>query len=207
MKKIVLFLCLVSLGFAGAKKYERYYQGTLPCAKCKGGVVTWLKVQGREYELAQKFLGVKNEYKKGKIKYIKKNTFRLDGDKKKTFKVYKTYVKHKGIKLKRLANFSTSKSNLLVNKKSILKGRANGKKIVKFEALLNHKKPTKEGYKSRKANYVLYCGTNTYGLSRVSFYKENYTLGNFVRSKENTRGKLKIKKATPLYSAYRKYCR
>ncbi len=206
MKKLVLFVFLVSFVIAGSKKHEGYYFGVIPCEDCKG-IATWIYIKGKEYEMVEKFLGLKNEANSGKLKFVKRTTFTLEHAKDKIFRIYKKFLQHNKTKLNKLRHFDDQNSTLLVDEKSLLRGRSNGKKVVKFNAMLNYEIPTENGYKSKKANYLLHCKKKKYEISRVSCYAKKYSLGGFVYANESTRGQFDIVKNSSLYKAYRKYCK
>ncbi len=206
MRKIILSFLICT--FAFADKYDGYYFGVLPCENCEG-IATWLKLDGKKYEMREKFLGVKNRYSNGEIVFYDNATIGLKPFENKIFKIGFDYLKpdsFQGVTLKKVQAFKESQKVLLVDESKMTDGKSNGEKIVNFVGITNYQLPSQYGYKSKKASYFLRCSGKTYELSRVSFYKKRYGLGGFVNSPENTRQKFDITQNPLVYLAYKKYC-
>lgn len=206
--------------------WQGYYYGKIPCKECRG-IETWLWLKDvnntGEYELKQKYLGVKNVTARGGVGWLKNGTvvelfdssnneqnkmLFLSGKTASFVEAPDSSVRDSQT-LEKLDVFKNRYVSLLVNPKSILNGKINGKKAIKFRGLTNFGIPTPDGYKSLRATYVLHCRDNKFEMSRVSYYKNTFTTGGFIYPKEKLGGSLYpiTVKNTIMQDAKKKYCR
>lgn len=195
--------------------WQGYYHGVLPCDTCKG-VDTWVRLKKRdnrgEYEMREKFLGVKNRYSVGGLGWqehgkiaslMSYNNRKLMLNKKSVNFLDKPYAK-----LSKIDAFKDDNSVLLVDPKSVLKGRMNGKSVVGFDGMINFDMPTENGYKSSKAKYVIHCKNKKYELSHASYYKGRYGMRGFIRVDSNvSRGLFSVVESPLVTQAYKRYCK
>lgn len=197
--------------------WQGYYFGVLPCATCKG-IATWLHlkmVNNRgEYEMREKFLGVKNRYSLGGIGWEDNGSIikLLTKNNKKKFHIMGknldllNILSMENLTLEKLDTFDTNGSVFLVNPKTLLSGKSHGKTIVRFRGLINYDNLTQNGYKSKKISLMLHCEDKKYEQSRVSYYKKRYAMGGFIRPDENTRGLFDTNSSELILQATQKYC-
>ncbi len=191
--------------------WEGYYHGVLTCKNCKG-VDTWFLIQkqGEDtlYEMREKFLGQKNRYSQGEFFW---KQYAKSGAKNQSEKSYMhfgaNYIKLSGNqRLSKLTPFITKGSTLLIEPKSLLKGKTNGGVVVRFSGLRNFSKPTNDRYKSTKARYFINCKKKTYDISLASYYERRYAMGNTVRMSIQKPKVLHVKDDILLQKAYERYC-
>lgn len=197
--------------------WQGYYFGILPCFTCKG-IATWLHlkmVDNRgEYEMREKFLGIKNRYSLGGIGWEDNGSIvkLLTKNNKKKFHIIDKNldlldkISIQNLTLEKLDTFDTQNSVFLVNPKTLLPGKSHGKTIVRFKGLINYNDLTQNGYKSKKISLLLHCEDKKYELSRVSYYKKRYAMGDFIRPNENTRGLFDTDNSQLILKASQKYC-
>ncbi len=208
-KKLILFFALISPLLANFN-WQGYYLGSLLCDDCKG-INVWLHLTTKNrYEMREKFLGQKNRYSRGSIKWLNNKTAYLMSNHK------KIYLDQDNIKfsdnmfgsLSKVQSFRVGDKVLLIEPNSLYMGKSRGKKIVSFKAYTNFDKKTKQGYKSSRAKYLFYCGEQNYKIFQASYYKRRYAMGGFVYlDLKNTQSLLNIKDNFLLEEVYYKYCK
>ncbi len=200
--------------------WQGYYHAVVPCYNCKG-VDTWLRLFIKDghckYDLREKFLGKKNVTTKGGIAWLRDGAELklLDSDEKYLFLGNGTITFIPTLQsavddaytLEKYDVFENENATILVNPQSIQAGKMGGKLALKFRAITNFQNPTLSGYSSLRATYLLKCKARKFKMSRLAYYDEKFTMGNFVYPKENLSGKwFNVKNVKLMEQVRAKYC-
>lgn len=195
-----------------------YYYGVLPCANCSG-VETWLHLKKTahqaSYELSENYLQMENGVfaTTGTLAWQTNVIAKLQAkDEDRYIFVGKNSVTlmntpdeslQNSYMLKKLDAFVENGKQLLVLPKSIQKGKIEGQKAIKFNALMNVNEPT---YKSLKASYVMECQKDTYTVVKSVLFE-----GEFATLKEKNMLENKVMsfkgENDVLWQARKKYCK
>lgn len=169
-----------------------YYYGVLPCASC-AGVETWLYLgkDGKKavYELSENYLQTNDGVFRSKgvlewqeeliAKMIAKDETRyvFIGKDLVTFINAPDEALQNEYALRRLDSFAGYGQQLLVSPKNIQTGKIDGKKAIKFNALMNFEYKNELGYKSLKASYEIKCQADKYSMPKIIYFQDSFATG------------------------------
>ncbi len=206
------FLSAILLSGSLFASWQGYYYGELECDNCKS-VNTWLRlvsIDGKDYfEQREKFLGVQNRFSSGALLWEETDKIAILKALKSQRKIYFdgdmiSYEKNATQTLRKVHAFNAGEDVLLILPQSTKHGLLNGEDVVSFSALLNFKN-MREGYKSYKAKYKIYCGQKSYDMLNQVFYKRRFGYGGNLE-KIISKDKLMVKDNPFIQQVYEKYC-